>query len=253
MIAKTNALLFKIRQEKPLILNLTNYVTMDLVANGLLSLGASPVMSHAAEEMVDLISIARAVIINLGTLHASFIQLCAVACKTANELGVPLILDPVGVGASHYRTQTALQFIHDFNIAIVRGNASEIMSLAGAAGVTKGVDSTAGSTAAMASAAFLANRYAVTVAISGKTDVIVDAKQTAQFEQGSPMMPRITGTGCLLSAVVGAFHAVEQDRFTAAAAATLFYGTCGETAAAQATGPGSFRSAFLDALYTVTL
>lgn len=253
MIEKTNALLLKIRQEKPLVLNLTNYVTMDLVANGLLSLGASPVMSNAEQEIADLISIARAVIINLGTLNDSFIQLCALACKTANQLAIPVILDPVGVGASHYRTSTALQLIRDFKIAIVRGNASEIMSLAGAAGVPKGVDSTASSMEAIASAAFLAENYAVTVAISGKTDVIVDAKQTAQFEHGSSMMPRITGTGCLLSAVVGAFHAVEPDRFTAAAAATLFYGICGETAAEQATGPGSFRSAFLDALYTVTL
>lgn len=253
MIEQTNALLKKIRQEKPLVLNLTNYVTMDFIANGLLSLGASPVMSKAEQEMADLISIARAVIINLGTLDEGFIKLCALACNTANRLHIPLILDPVGVGASRYRTHTSLKFITDFKMAIVRGNASEIMSLAGAAGVTKGVDSTAESTEALASAKFLAENYGVTVAISGKTDVIVDVKQTAQFEHGSALMPRITGTGCLLSAVVGAFHAVENDRFVAAAAATLFYGICGETAAKQAAGPGSFRSAFLDALYTVVL
>ncbi len=251
MVEQAKSLLTKIKQENPLILNLTNSVTVDFVANGLLSLGASPVMSHAEEEMEDLISIARAVVINLGTLDERFIKLCALACKTANRLSIPLILDPVGVGASQYRTNTSLQFITDFNISIVRGNASEMMALAGSAGKTKGVDSTADSTQAIASAHYLAKNYGVTVAISGQTDVIVDHQQTVQLERGSPMMPKVTGTGCLLSAVVGAFHAIEADRFTAAAAATWFYGICGETAAENAAGPGSFRTAFLDALYTV--
>ncbi|MCD6039976.1 MAG: hydroxyethylthiazole kinase [Gammaproteobacteria bacterium] len=251
MMEKINNLVTKIKQEKPLILNLTNYVTMDFVANGLCCLGASPVMSYAEQEMEDLIPMAKAVVLNPGTLDEHFIALCTHACKIANQHHIPLILDPVGAGATSYRTQISLKWLTDFNIAIVRGNASEIMALAGAAGITtKGVDSTTAVSEAISSAKMLAEKKGVTVVISGKTDVIVDDKQIMQFERGSPMMPRVIGTGCLLSAVVGAFHAVEENCFTAAAAATLFYGLCGEKAAEQAAAPGSFRTAFLDVLYS---
>jgi hydroxyethylthiazole kinase len=253
MIETIRALITKIKKEKPLVLNLTNDVTMDFIANGLLSLGALPIMSKATQEMEDLLQLVKAVVINLGTLNASFIGLCTQACQIANQYNVPIILDPVGAGASRYRTETALQFIRDYSIAIIRGNASEVMALAGAAGGTQGVDSTMESTQAIASAQNLAKNYCTTIAISGKIDVVVDEKEIAKFERGSPLMPLITGTGCLLSAVVGAFHAVEKNRFTAASAAILYYGMCGEMAAADVAGPGSFRVAFLDTLHKILL
>jgi hydroxyethylthiazole kinase len=249
MLEITNHLVKKIKQEKPLILNLTNYVTMDFIANGLLSLGASPVMSSGRAEIEDLLQFTKALVINPGTLDDDFIQLCAHACATANKLNVPIILDPVGVGATLYRTNTSLRWLTEYQIAIVRGNASEVMALAGAAGLTKGVDSTMESTQAINSAANLAQNYGVTVAISGKTDFIVNKDQVTQFDHGSPLMPMVVGTGCLLSAVVGAFHAVEKDPFTAAAAAILFYSLCGEKAAENISGPGSFKTAFIDALH----
>jgi hydroxyethylthiazole kinase len=248
MYQKIHATLSNIKREKPLILNMTNYVTMDFVANGLLSLGALPVMSKAEEEIEDLLNLASAIVINLGTLNQEFIKLCQQACQMANDLNKPIILDPVGAGASHFRTNTCQNFIHDYAIAIIRGNASEIMALSGLSFATKGVDSTAQSQHAIESAQNISNQHNATVVISGETDVIVDANQLNQFNRGSPLMPMITGTGCLFSAVVAAFHAVEKNRFDAASAATVFYGICGEIAAKQAKGPGSFKTAFLDAL-----
>jgi hydroxyethylthiazole kinase len=253
MLQDIKKLIAQIRREKPLVLNLTNYVTMDFIANGLLSLGASPIMSVAEQEMAELLHISRVLIVNIGTLHDDFIKLCLTACRTANELKIPIVLDPVGVGASQYRTNTALALINDYELAIVRGNASEIMVLAGAAQKTKGVDTLAESQHAVDSAHILAKNYRLTVVVSGKTDWIVDAAQTRSFDRGSLLMPMITGSGCLLSAMTGAFHAVEKNPFDAAAAATLFYSLCGEAAAQKALSPGSFRTAFLDALHSVTV
>jgi hydroxyethylthiazole kinase len=248
MFEKILDLTTQIKQQGPLVLNITNYVTMDFVANGLLSIGASPVMSHEPEEIQDLIAIASVVVINPGTLDENFVHLCEAACKAANQLNKPLILDPVGVGASSYRTAVSKKLISDYQIAIIRGNASEIMALAGLPLTTKGVDSNAGTAHAVASAKALAAQGS-TVLISGAVDVVVNAEHEQGFSRGSAMMPMITGTGCLLSAVVAAFHAVQADAFAAASAAALFYSVCGENAAAQSSGPGSFKTKFLDSLY----
>jgi hydroxyethylthiazole kinase len=248
MFEKITILINKIKQQKPLVLNITNDVTMDFVANGLLCLGASPVMSKAEEEMEDLINIASVVVINLGTLDEKFIVLCKQACMIANRLKKPIILDPVGAGATMYRTETSITLINQYSIAIIRGNASEIITLSGAAAITKGVDSTAESTTAIESARRLAKKQASTIVVSGETDVIVQGDHVALFKRGTALMPMITGTGCLLSAVVGAFHAVEPDPYLAATFAAVFYGVCGEMAADHARGPGSFKPHFLDAL-----
>lgn len=249
MFEKINELTQKIKQTKPLILNITNDVTMDFIANGLLSVGASPVMSQSEQEVEDLVKIASAVVINLGTLDARFIKLCEQACKAANQFQKPIILDPVGAGATHYRTSACTKLINDYQIAIIRGNASEIMSLSGISAATKGVDSSANTESAINIAKEISVHRKAAVVVSGRTDVIIDGHQVNAYERGSAMMPMITGTGCLLSAVVGAFHAVEQNRFIAAQAATLFYSVCGEIAAEKAEGPGSFRMQFLDALH----
>ena len=253
MFEKINTLLNKIKTERPLILNLTNYVTMDFVANGLLSLGASPIMSHAIAEIEDLIKISNALVVNFGTLNPEFIELSRYAANLANGWGKPIIFDPVGAGASQLRTMACQQFLEDYAVAIIRGNASEIMALAGSALRSKGVDTTIGSGTAVASAETLVRLYKTTVIISGETDYIIDANQLNQFSRGSNMMPLLTGSGCLLTSVVGAFHAVTSNVMDAANAGCLFYSICGEIAASKAAGPGSFKVHFLDALHASPL
>lgn len=237
-----------IKENNPLILNITNHVTMDFIANGLLSLGASPIMIQATEEVEDLLKIVDGVVINIGTLNAEFIGLCEIVCRVANRLGKPLTLDPVGAGASAYRTKTCLNFLEYFKFDIIRGNASEIMALSGIAQQTKGVDSRFFTHDAIESGQYLATEYDAVVAISGKTDAVIDTNRKQLFGYGSPLMPMLTGSGCLLSSVVSAFNAVCHNSFEAVAAAVAFYGVCGEIAAKKASGPGTFKPHFLDAL-----
>ncbi|WP_367606209.1 hydroxyethylthiazole kinase [Legionella sp. W05-934-2] len=237
-----------IKQQRPLVLNLTNYVTMDFIANGLLSVGASPIMTHAMEEVRDLVRIAQCVVINLGTLDEPFIRLCEAACRAANEMNKPLIFDPVGAGASQYRTTTCLSLLEQYQFATIRGNASEILALCGKMQTTKGVDSTLNGSDVIDSAHGLSTKLQATVAITGKTDVIVTNDKVNRCERGVPIMPFITGSGCLLTAVIAAFHGVESDPHVAARAAINFYGVCGELAAKHAMGPGSFKMHFVDAL-----
>jgi hydroxyethylthiazole kinase len=239
----------KIKLRRPLVLNITNVVTMDFVANGLLSLGASPVMSKASAEIEDLVLLSNSVVINLGTLDEAFLQLCAQVCYLANQLQKPIILDPVGAGASRYRTAACLELIKSYHIAVIRGNASEIRALAEEPVTTKGVESVDQSENAIHCAQMLSRTYQAAIVISGATDVVIEEDKVNRFQRGSPLMPMITGTGCLLSAVVAAFHAVDPNRFTAAMTATVFYSLCGEIAARVARGPGSFKTAFLDALH----
>lgn len=249
MFDQLNRIVHRLREERPLILNITNAVTMDVVANGLLSLGASPIMSQAPQEIEELVKIASAVVINVGTLSDDFIELVFQTCHLANALDKPIIFDPVGAGASHYRTSTCQRLLRQIDVAIVRGNASEIMAVAGGETCTKGVDSSAEIPSAMAYAQALASDQDATVVMSGAVDVIVDSHQMEQVDRGSALMPLITGTGCLLSAVVAAFHAIHSNRFEAARYASLFYAVCGERAARQTASPGSFRMHFLDALH----
>lgn len=251
MFEKTKEIMSRIRLEKPLVLNITNDVTMDFVANGLLSIGASPIMSKAIEEIEDLLQHTQSVVINLGTLHNDFITLCKHTCKIANQLSIPIVLDPVGAGASQYRTDTCMSLINEYPISIICGNASEIIALSGASFKIKGVDSLSESNHAIKNAKILSKRHNAAVVISGEIDIIVDDESVDQFNRGSSFMPYITGTGCLLSAVIAAFHAVEKNRFEAAKMATLFYGVCGEIAENNINGPGSFRTQFLDALHCI--
>lgn len=239
----------QIKQKQPLILNLTNPVSMDFVANGLSCLGASPIMSEALEELDDLIKIASCIVINLGTLNADFLKRAHHACKLANQAQKPIILDPVGAGATHYRTQSAMDILSTYRIEIIRGNASEVAALAGQAKTTKGIDSSIRTHEALDAAQTLAHIYKLTLCISGETDVIINSEQVEPFHRGSALMPKVVGTGCLLSAVVAAFHAVEPNAFHAAGSAALFYAQCGEQAAQKANAPGEFKVHFLDALY----
>ncbi|WP_131782902.1 hydroxyethylthiazole kinase [Legionella gresilensis] len=238
----------RIKERKPLILNITNQVTIEFVANGLLSLGASPIMTMATVEIDALVHLADAVVINIGTLNDEFITLCDRACLVANELGKPIILDPVGAGASLYRTETCLHLLKHYHFSVIRGNASEVGALCNFNHTTKGVDTSITTAEVIKAAKYLSVDKQTVIVISGQTDAVMQDDQVTLLHRGSEVMPLITGSGCLLTAVIGAFQAAHDHPYIAACAAVMFYGICGELAARVAEGPGSFKVHFLDAL-----
>ena len=242
-----------IRKNAPLIHNITNYVVMNTTANALLSLGASPVMAHASAEVEDMTEIASALVINIGTLSDTWIEAMHKAAKKAKEGQIPIVLDPVGAGATAYRTETAMNLIMAYPPSIIRGNASEIMALAESGGSTKGVDSTDASHSAIAAARTLTEQFNNVVCISGETDYIISAQDMITIKNGHAMMPRVTGLGCTASALCGAFAAVNPDKAAAAAHAMAVMGIAGEMAAAGAKGPGTLQLKFIDSLYCLTL
>jgi hydroxyethylthiazole kinase len=250
------ALLFagiaRIRATAPLIHSITNFVVMNTTANALLALGASPVMAHAAEEVEDLAEVAGALVINIGTLTPAWVDSMRLAMRSAARAGRPIVFDPVGAGATRYRTATCLRLLEETPPSIVRGNASEIRALAGDSSSTKGVDSTDASESALESARTLAARFGCVVVVSGAVDLIVSAQRLARVSNGHPMMPRVTGLGCTATALIGAFAAVNPALPDAAAHAMATMGIAGELAAAESPGPGSFQVNFLDALYRLS-
>lgn len=241
-----------IREQAPLVHNITNYVVMNTTANALLSIGASPVMAHAEEEVTDMVGIAGALVINIGTLSEKWIFAMEKAMMQAGSRRVPIVLDPVGVGATAYRTKTAQHLLSTAPVAIIRGNASEIGALTQDIVTTKGVDSMSGPESAVDAARELCRKYGSIVCITGETDIIVSTDQIARIMNGHPMMPRVTGLGCTASALCGAFLAVNASAFAAATHAMMVMGIVGEMAAAQAKGPGSLQLHFLDMLYSLT-
>ena len=250
MKSLTADLLGKVRRDAPLVHNITNLVVMNPTANILLAMGASPVMAHSRREAADMAAIAGALVLNIGTLSAAWVEAMLLAGRAANARGIPVILDPVGAGATAYRTRTVAELLDSIRISVIRGNASEVLSLADAGVTTKGVDSSlALSDGAVDAAAGIARQHDCIVAISGERDLITDGRRTLRVANGVPLMTRVTGLGCGLSAVVGAFCAVAgDDPLHATAAAVGYYGLCGEMAARVSDRPGSFFVAFIDAL-----
>lgn len=253
MIAIENLIrdLEKIRSTSPLVHNITNYVVMNNTANALLALGASPVMAHAVEEAGDMARISSALVLNIGTLEDSWVEAMLVAAKSASEAGIPVVFDPVGAGATAYRSEVCGKIISECRPSVIRGNASEIMALLSVSSRTKGVDSTASSDAAVDSARKLASMTGAVVVISGEVDYITDGERLESVRNGSPMMARVTGMGCTATAVTGAFAAVNHDLVEASLHAMAVMGIAGEVAAAKASGPGSMQVEFLDALYNL--
>jgi hydroxyethylthiazole kinase len=241
-----------IRKTAPLVHNITNFVVMNNTANALLALGASPVMAHAENEVADMCGIAGALVINIGTLSDPWIAAMIKAAQAAEAKGIPMVLDPVGAGATAYRTDTARELIHRFRPAIIRGNGSEILALGDPGAVTRGVDSASSSDQALDTARALNREHGSTVCISGETDFIVHSDGVIRIENGHAMMPRVTGLGCTASALCGAFAAVNPDPVQAAAHAMAVMGIAGEMAGDDASGPGSFQVRFLDALYRIS-
>lgn len=247
MLQRINMELEKIRIKKPLILNFTNMVTMEFVANALLSLGAAPLMSVSEQEVEDLVSLAHGVCVNIGTLDERFVECCLSAAQMAQALGKPFILDPVGAGASRLRTQAALRLLPYANV--VRGNATEILALSGIAVESLGAESVHRPQEARETAVQVARKVGCVVVVSGSQDWVTDGSQEESVEFGSPVMSLVTGMGCALSAGIAAFMAVNGEAFSSALWATSYFGLCGQYAARKAAHPGYFRAAFTDALH----
>ena len=238
-----------IRGTAPLVHNITNYVVMNNTANALLAIGASPVMAHATAEVREMTQMAGALVLNIGTLSDAWIQAMFMAAQSAKKADTPIVIDPVGVGATSYRTQTAKALIAATSPTIVRGNASEIMALSDKDALTKGVDSIHETEQAIQSARTLVETHQCTVCITGETDLILEPNSQHKITNGHPMMPKVTGLGCTATALCGAFAAVNPDGGQAAAHAMAVMGIAGEIAARWAKGPGSFQLHFIDALY----
>jgi hydroxyethylthiazole kinase len=243
----------KVRETNPLVHNITNVVVTNFTANGLLALGASPVMAYAKEEVADMAKIAGALVLNIGTLNETEVEAMLIAGKSANEHGVPVIFDPVGAGATRYRTETARKIIREVNVSIIRGNAAEIANVIGESWLIKGVDAGEGNGDVVTLAEKAAQQLSTVVAITGKDDVVTDGNTTYVIHNGHPLLTKVTGTGCLVTSVIGAFAAVEKDFLLAAVSALVSYGVAAEVAASQKgeEGPGSFQIAFLNELARV--
>lgn len=242
----------KIRKQNPLVLNLTNYVAMDFTANALLALGASPIMAHAEEELPELVAQAGALVINIGTLDACWLKSMERALKLARELKKPAVLDPVGAGATEYRTHAAVRLLEMGGMTIVRGNASEILALLGRGARSRGVDSLASTDEVRNIFREHSAQLVAPFVASGASDYIFAENQEAVVENGHPGMSRITAMGCVATSVIAAFLCVNPSVFQAGWEAMATMGICGELAGQSAKGPGSFRAAFLDALSELT-
>jgi len=241
-----------IRKKSPLVHNITNYVVMNNTANALLAIGASPVMAHAEDEVSDMVDIASSLVINMGTLSEHWVDAMMQAGARAKSKKIPIVFDPVGVGATAYRTQTARQIIKICKPQIIRGNASEIMSLVDEKTKTKGVDSMESAFTGVDAAKELAVKNKAVVVISGELDFITDGKELISIHNGSSMMPRVTGMGCTATALMGAFAAVNSNLLEAAAHTMAVMGITGELAAKKSAGPASLQVNFIDQLYNLS-
>lgn len=242
-----------VRDKKPLVHNLTNYVVMNETANAILCIGGLPIMAHAIEEVEEMVGISNALVLNIGTLSPDWIDAMIKAGKKANELGVPVILDPVGAGATKLRTESGRRILENVRVGIVRGNAGEVATLAGIAAEVRGVESIGAEAGADEIARRFASVYDCTAAITGPVDVVCDGKRLARIFNGHPMMGKVVGTGCISTAMAGAFAAINGDPFTAATSALAVYGVAGEMAA-EISGdrPGTFHTELYNALYAIT-
>lgn len=246
-----SAAMAAVRSKSPLVHNITNYVVMNNSANALLAVGASPVMAHWKDEMEEMTAIAGAVVLNIGTLDAGWIEGMKTAGLAASRRGTPIVLDPVGAGATSQRTAVAWELINLCHPAIIRGNGSEIMALVDAGVRSKGVDSSASSDDALSAAKKLAVAAGAVVVISGETDYITNGTDVFTVEGGDPIMTSVTGMGCTATALVGAFAAVVPDPMVAATAAMAVMSQAGERAASLSRGNGSMQMNFLDELYNI--
>ena len=255
---KVVELLNRLKNKKPLIHNITNYVTVNDCANILLAIGASPIMADDLKEAADITSIASALVINIGTLNERTIESMIESGKKANELNIPVVLDPVGTGASLFRNKTTKRILEEIKISVLRGNMSEIKFIAGLESETKGVDASesdlkSDSDEGIRVAKSLAKRFNCTVAITGVCDIVSDGEKSVTIENGTKMLSNVTGTGCMTTALVGGYLGAcetKEDLFIAAISGIVSMGICGEIAEEKSgnIGLGSFHMAIIDAV-----
>jgi len=241
-----------VREKKPVIHAITNWVTANDVANVIQAIGARPIMAISPEEVEEITSRADALVLNLGTPSPVRIKAMLLSGRQANRDGHPVLFDPVGVGASKFRIDSSRRILSELRITVIRGNRSEIGTLAGKGGRLAGVDSVAGPEDLDQAAEHLSEKIGAVVVASGPQDLIVSSARKVMVENGHPMMRQVTGMGCMLTAVTGAFNAVESDPMVATISAVAFFGLAGEQAALCAKGPGTFKPAFFDALFSLT-
>lgn len=245
-------ILENVRTRKPLVHHITNWVTIYDCANMTRAFGALPVMAHAKEESGDMAKIASALVLNIGTLTPTLIESMLVAGKSANEKGIPIVLDAVGVGATKLRDDETFRLLDTLKISIIKGNASEIAKLAGEDVTTKGVEATKVEANLIDVARKLAQERSATVVITGAEDIVTDGRRVYLIKNGHEMMGAIVGTGCMAASVIGTFAGVERDHAKAAAAALVCFCIAGELAAVRSHGPGSFKERFYDEVYNLT-
>jgi hydroxyethylthiazole kinase len=249
MTVSPGATLRELRERKPLVHQITNYVVMNETANATLALGALPVMAHAREEVEEMVQLAGALVINIGTLSPHWVDAMLTAGKAANAARVPVVLDPVGAGATRYRTDTARRILDDVQVAVLRGNAGEVATLVGVEAEVRGVESmdVGGEPSELARAA--AQNLGLVASVTGVVDHVSDGERVLAVSNGHELLASVTGTGCMSSAITGCFLAAKKDEpLEAAAEALAAFGVAGEEAATDAKGPGTFHVNLYDAL-----
>lgn len=245
--------LARVRENKPLVHHITNYVVANETANLTLALGALPVMSHAKPEVEEMVSMASALVLNIGTLDEYQIESMLIAGRKANELGIPVVLDPVGAGATSYRTDTARQLLKNIKVSIIRGNQGEISILAGYRAHVAGVEAIGAAEQIEEAVKQLAFKYNCVVCATGKVDIVSDGRRTARISNGHPLLAAVTGTGCMATTVNAVYAAVADDYFEASVEAQAAFGIIGELAYERAgANPGSFHQAIYDAAYSLS-
>jgi hydroxyethylthiazole kinase len=237
-----------VRNKKPMIHHITNTVVMNFTANVTLCLGAAPVMAPCIEESPEMVPFAGALLLNIGTLTPDLVKSMLAAGRVANELGIPIVFDPVGAGATRLRTDSAKMISSELDIAIVRGNAGEVLALSGEGGKVRGVDSMDSVEGRIDLISSFSAESGSVIAVTGVTDIVTDGERTVSIDNGHPIMGRVTGTGCSASTSVACFAASVEDPFHAALGGLVTHGITGETAAEMCAGPGTFVPCFLDAL-----
>ena len=252
MNLEIGASLERLRRDKPLVHQITNYVVMNETANATLAIGALPVMAHAREEVEQMAELAGALVINIGTLSSPWVEAMLLAGRAANAAAVPVVLDPVGAGATDYRTATARRIAGEIELAVVRGNAAEVATLAGRAAEIRGVESIGaeGSGAEVARAA--ARALGCVAAVTGAIDHVSDGERVIAVSNGHELLSTVTGTGCMATALTGCFLAVRGgEPVEAAVSALVAFGLAGEDSAREGRGPGTFHAGLYDALYNL--
>ena len=242
-----------IRKKKPLVHHITNFVVMNETANMTLCVGGLPIMAHAKEEVAEMVRMASVLLLNLGTLTPEWIESMLIAGKQANQSEIPIVLDPVGAGATKLRTDSSERLMQELQIAIVRGNLAEVATLAGVKAEIRGVESISASSEKETVAKILAKKYGCIVAITGAQDVVSDGKSIAYIDNGHQMLTTVTGTGCMATTLIACFAGVQQDYYRAAVGGLCSYGIAAELAAKTTDGkPGSFHAQLYDAMKQLT-